>query len=101
MRFQILLALAAAGTMMLPAGANAGPWPAGKKGEYMDQCVQFATGKGVNATQADQHCKCGADAIEKNFTTQEIQQLDRKTDVDPKLVSRAENAVKTACAPKP
>ena len=100
MRFQSLLALAAAGAMMLPLGANAGPWPAGKKGDYMDQCVQVATGQGISAKQADQHCKCGADAIERNFTTQEIEQLDSKTGVDAKLVSRAQNAVKTACAPK-
>lgn len=40
MRFQTLLALAAAGAMMLPVGANAGSWPAGKKGDYMDQCVE-------------------------------------------------------------
>ncbi|WP_175651682.1 hypothetical protein [Pseudomonas sp. Marseille-P9899] len=100
MRFQTLLALAAAGAMMLPVGANAGPWPAGKKGEYMDQCVQVATGQGVKADEADKHCKCGANAIEKNFTTEEIQQLDSKTGVDAQLVSRAQNAVKTACASK-
>ena len=100
MRFQTLLALAAAGAMMLPVGANAGSWPAGKKGDYMDQCVEATKGQGVSLTQADQHCKCGANAIEKNFTTEEILQLDSKTGVDPKLISRAQNAVKTACAPK-
>ncbi|HCN44271.1 MAG TPA: hypothetical protein DIT18_00315 [Pseudomonas sp.] len=100
MRLHSLLALAAAGTLLLPLAANAGPWPAGKKGEYMDQCVQVATGQGVSASTADAHCKCGANAIEKNFTTQEIEELDSKTGVDEKLKRRAQNAVQTACAPK-
>lgn len=101
MRLHSLLALAAAGSLLLPLAANAGPWPAGKKGEYMDQCVQVASSQqGVTAAQADKHCKCGADAIEKNFTTAEIEQLDSKDGIDTKLRDRAQAAVKSACAPK-
>ncbi|PWB35640.1 hypothetical protein DCO48_01770 [Pseudomonas sp. SDI] len=100
MRLQSLLTLAAAAALLLPLGANAGPWPAGKKGAYMDQCVQVASQQGVSATVADQHCKCGANAIEKNFSTAEIEQLDSKTGVDAKLMKRAQDAVTAACAPK-
>ncbi|MHC6226063.1 hypothetical protein ACYU03_15035 [Pseudomonas sp. X10] len=100
MRFQSLLALTAAGALLLPLAANAGPWPAGKKGAYMDQCVQVATGQGVDAKTADQHCKCGADAIEKNFTTQEIEDLDSKDGVDARLMQRAQAVVTESCAPK-
>ena len=100
MRLQSLFALAAAGALLLPFSANAGPWPAGKKGQYMDQCVQVATGQGVDARKADAHCKCGADAIEKNFSTSEIEALDRKDGVDAALLKRAQDAVTAACAPK-
>lgn len=96
MRIQSLFAFAAAGALLLPMAANAGPWPAGKKGSYMDQCIQVATGKGVSAKMADEHCKCGANAIEKNFSTQEIEALDSKT-VDEKLAKRAVDVVTQAC----
>jgi len=100
MRLHSLLTLTAAGCLLLPLAATAGPWPAGKKGEYMDQCVQVATGQGVSASKADEHCKCGANALEKNFTTQEIEKLDSRTEIDASLRARAETAVKAACAPK-
>ena len=100
MRLHSLLALAAAGTLLLPLAANAGPWPAGKKDDYMKQCEQVATDNGLTRTNATAHCKCGADAIEKNFTTQEIVQLDSKTGVDANLMKREEGAVQAACAPR-
>ena len=100
MRLQSLLALAATGALLLPLAANAGPWPAGKKGQYMDQCVQVASAQGITAKQADTHCKCGADAIEKNFTTEQIEALDHKDGVDAALLKRAQDTVKAACAPK-
>ncbi|HGY9625382.1 hypothetical protein WCE02_05590 [Pseudomonas juntendi] len=99
MRLQSLLALTAASALLLPLAAQA-EWPAGKKGAYMDQCVRVATAQGVDAKTADQHCKCGADAIEKNFTKAEIEDLDSKDGVDAKLMQRAQSAVKQACAPK-
>ncbi len=103
MRLQSLLALAAAGALLLPLGAHAATtdnWPPGKKGEYMDQCVPVATGKGITAKQADAHCKCGAEAIGKNFTRQEIEALDRKDGVDAALLNRAQTVVTQACAQK-
>lgn len=101
MRLHSLLALAYAGSLLLPITANAEAWPAGKKGAYMDQCVEVAMkNKGVSAKQADTHCKCGADAIEKNFTTKEIEQLDSKDGVPQPLMQRAQQAVQAACAPK-
>ena len=99
MRLHSLLMLGAAGALLLPLTANA-EWPAGKKGPYMDQCVQVATSQGVKAKEADAHCKCGADAIEKNFTPKEIEDLDSKDGVDAKLMERAQAKVREACAPK-
>ena len=66
----------------------------------MDQCVQVATGLGADAMTADKRCKCGADAIEKNFTQSEIEDLDSKDGVDAKLMQRAQTVVRQACAPK-
>ncbi|MBA1200527.1 hypothetical protein G7009_01760 [Pseudomonas capeferrum] len=100
MRLQSLLALSAVGALMLPMVANAGPWPEGKKGTYMQQCQQVATGQGLSASEAKSHCECGAKAIEKNFSTQEIQELDSKDGVDAKLMQRAQAAVQEACKPK-
>jgi hypothetical protein len=99
MRLQSLLALTAAGALLLPMAAQA-DWPAGKKGTYMQQCVQVATGQGLDAKTADAHCKCGADAIEKKFSTAQIEDLDSKDGVDAKLMKQAQDAVMQACAPK-
>ena len=100
MRLQSLLALTAAGALLLPMAAQAATWPAGKKDAYMQQCVQVATGKGLDAKTADAHCKCGADAIEKNFSTAQIEELDSKDGVDAKLMKQAQDTVMQACAPK-
>ena len=67
-----LLALAAAGALLLPVAANAGNFPAGKEAGYMAQCTQVASGQGVDAATAKKHCDCGAQAIKKNFTDAEI-----------------------------
>ena len=100
MRFQSLLALTAVGALMLPMAANAGSWPEGKKGAYMDQCVQTASVNGLDAKAAKSHCECGAQAIEKNFSTKEIQDLDSKDGVDANLMKRAKAAVQAACVTK-
>ncbi|CAG8863086.1 hypothetical protein PS627_00021 [Pseudomonas fluorescens] len=99
MRLQSLLALTAASALLLPMAAQA-DWPAGKKGAYMQQCAQVATGQGLDAKAADAHCKCGAAAIEKNFSKDEIEDLDSKDGVDAKLMQRAQTVVTQACAPK-
>ncbi|MEE1920662.1 hypothetical protein V0R50_15350 [Pseudomonas sp. 148P] len=100
MRLHSLLALAAAGALLMPLAANAGKFPPGKEGTYMDQCIQAANGQGVDAKTANGHCKCGKEAIEKNFTDKEIAALDSTTGVDAALMQRAQTAVKTACPPK-
>ncbi|MCE5981780.1 hypothetical protein ABE525_06170 [Pseudomonas wadenswilerensis] len=99
MRLQSLLALAAAGALLLPFSAHA-EWSAERKAAYMTQCVQVATQQGVDAKKADQHCKCGAQAIGKNFTQAEIEDLDSKDGVDAKLMQKAHKVVQEACAPK-
>ena len=99
MRLQSLFALAAAGALLLPFSANAGTFPAGKEGPYMDQCVQAATKNGISAKDAYDHCTCGKKAIEKELTDDEIKSLDG-TKADNALINRAQNAVKEACTPK-
>ncbi|MBF8746962.1 MULTISPECIES: hypothetical protein [Pseudomonas putida group] len=100
MRVPSLLALAAAGALLLPVAANAGNFPAEKEGHYMTQCQQVASGQGVDAAAAKKHCECGAQAIKKNFTDAEIADLDSTDGVDAKLLQRAQTIVRQACAPK-
>lgn len=99
MRLQSLFALAAAGALLLPFSANAGTFPKDKEGPYMDQCIGAATAKGISAKDAHAHCTCGKNAIEKELTDNEIKSLDG-TKADNALISRVQNAVKAACAPK-
>ncbi|MDD1980459.1 hypothetical protein [Pseudomonas asiatica] len=100
MRVPSLLALAAAGALLLPMAANAGNFPAGKEAAYMAQCTQVAQGQGVDAATAKKHCDCGAQTIKKNFTDAEIADLDSNDGVDAKLMQKAQTVVKQACAPK-
>jgi hypothetical protein len=101
MRIQSLLALTTASVLLLPLSVQAGAWPPGKKGDYLDQCITAAAAQpGMTMTTAKKHCDCGANAIEKNFTTREIEQLDSRTGVDAALVKRAQDAVRAACAPQ-
>lgn len=100
MRFQSLLAACAVSALLLPLAANAGNFPAGKEAAYMAQCQQVASGQGVDAATAKKHCECGAQAIKKNFTDKEIEDLDSKDGVDAKLMQKAQTAVKAACKPK-
>jgi hypothetical protein len=100
MRLHSLLALAAAGALLMPLAANAGKCPEGKKSSYMTQCVDTAESKGLDFKTANKHCECGAKALETNFTDAEIQALDTKNGVDAQLMQRAQAAVQKACAPK-
>jgi hypothetical protein len=100
MRVLSLLAVCAASALLLPLAANAGNFPAGKEAAYMTQCQQVASGRGLDAATAKKHCECGAQAIKKNFSDKEIEDLDSKDGVDAKLMQKAQNAVQTACKQK-
>ncbi len=100
MRVPSLLALAAAGALLLPVAANAGNFPAGKEAAYTAQCTQVAGSQGVDAATAKKHCDCGAQAIKKNFTDAEIADLDSKDGVDAKLMQKAPPGVQQAWRPK-
>jgi len=78
MRLKYLLPIAASLAALLPLSASAGEWPAGAKQEYMTQC-QAAAKQQVDAATAEKHCSCGANVIEKKFTTAEIKQLSDTT----------------------
>ncbi|ATP49639.1 MULTISPECIES: hypothetical protein [unclassified Pseudomonas] len=97
MRFPSLLALSVAGALLLPVAANAGSFPAGAKQNYMSQCIEAATAQGLDAKAAQQHCSCGATAIEKNFSDEQIKDLDSKDGVDAKLMQKAQTVVQQAC----
>ncbi|HDS1819706.1 TPA: hypothetical protein QEM96_004407 [Pseudomonas putida] len=97
MRFPSLLALSVAGALLLPIAANAGSFPAGAKQTYMSQCIDTATAKGLDAKSAQQHCTCGATAIEKNFSDEQIKDLDSKDGVDAALMQKAQKVVQQAC----
>ncbi|MBA6115057.1 hypothetical protein JET76_22440 [Pseudomonas putida] len=100
MRFTSLLAACAASALLLPLAANAGDFPPGKEKAYMAQCQQVAGAQGVDAATATKHCSCGAQAIKKNFTDKEIEDLDSKDGVDAKLMQKAQSVVQAACKPK-
>ncbi|MBO9548100.1 hypothetical protein [Pseudomonas sp.] len=100
MRVPSLLALAAAGALLLPMAANAGNFPAGSEKAYMTQCQTAASGQGLDAATAKKHCDCGAQAIKKNFTDAEIADLNSQDGMDAKLMQKAQTVVKQACAPK-
>lgn len=100
MRLHSLLALAAAGALLLPVAANAGNFPPGKEAGYMAQCTQVASGQGVDAATAKKHCECGAQAIKKNFNDKEIEDLDSNDGVDAKLMQKAQAVVQATCKPK-
>ncbi|MGY3172375.1 hypothetical protein ACVWYU_001752 [Pseudomonas sp. TE12234] len=73
MRLIRLIALAAPLALILPLSAQAA-WPPGLKNQYMADCSKAAS-QSVNPAQAKKSCSCGADVLEKKFTTQEIGQL--------------------------
>ncbi|MDX2310359.1 hypothetical protein EON09_20120 [Pseudomonas soli] len=100
MRLQSLLAACAASALLLPLAANAGNFPAGKEASYMTQCQDVASAKGVDAAMAKKHCECGAQAIKKNFTDKEIEDLDSKDGVDAKLMQKAQQVVEASCTRK-
>ncbi|WP_426198822.1 hypothetical protein [Pseudomonas sp. DC3200b2] len=59
--------------MLCPLMAHAA-WPGGAREQYMNDCVATARQQ-VDASTATAHCSCGADVIERQFSTAEIQQL--------------------------
>ncbi|MFF7708798.1 hypothetical protein [Pseudomonas sp. NPDC007930] len=69
-----LLTLAAASLALLVPLAAQAAWPPRAKAQYMSDCVATAK-QDVDSTKATKHCTCGADVIEKQFSTAEIQQL--------------------------
>ncbi|MDR6608888.1 hypothetical protein [Pseudomonas synxantha] len=88
MRLIRLFAVAAPLALLLPLSAHAA-WPANSKKQYMEDCTAAAQ-KSVNPAQATKSCACGADVLEKKFTTQEIAQLmDKNNPPGPELSQRA------------
>ncbi|MCU1757933.1 MULTISPECIES: hypothetical protein [Pseudomonas] len=73
MRMTHLLAFAAPLALLLPLSAQAA-WPKDLKAQYTAQCVPAAA-KTIGEEAAKAHCACGADKIEKNFTTAQIKEL--------------------------
>ena len=78
MRMTHLFAFAAPLALLLPLTAHADNWPAGTKNEYMKDCVAAAS-KSIDQKTATQHCECGANKLNENFTSAEIEALMSKT----------------------
>ena len=98
MRLIRLFAIAAPLALLLPLSAHAA-WPAGVKAQYMGDCTKAAS-QSINPAEAKKHCACGADVLEKKFTTQEIAQLmDPKTPPSKELAQRALTEI-SACKAK-
>ena len=92
MRLIHLFAFAAPLSLLLPMSAQAA-WPAGAKAKYMEQCTTAAS-QSVPMNVAQKHCGCGADVLEKKFTTLEIAQLmNPKTQPPAELQTRALNEI--------
>lgn len=73
-----LLAIAALPLVAMPFAVQA-EWPAGARDAYMNECMATAS-QNVDTSQAEKHCLCGADVIEKEFSSEEINALnDRQT----------------------
>lgn len=97
MRLLALLPLTAALAAFAPMAANAA-WPPGAQQQYMNDCVATAQ-QSVDPAKAKAHCGCGAQVIEKQFTTAEITQL-MSTNPPPtlELRQRLEKAVQVCKA---
>lgn len=82
-----LLAMTALPLAGLPFAAQA-EWPEGARDVYMNECMATAS-QNVDRSQAEKHCLCGADVIEKDFSREEINALnDRQTPPPPALRER-------------
>lgn len=74
-------ALTASLSILLPLSAQAA-WPPGARAGYMKDCEAAAQTK-VNAKQAEAHCTCGANVIEKKFSAAEINSLNNPNTAPP------------------
>lgn len=96
MRTRPLFRLLLPAFIAMPLLAQA-EWPAGTRATYMDECLATAR-QNVDSEQAEKHCQCGADVIEKNFSSAEIKTLnDRQTPPPADLRERLIQAV-AACS---
>lgn len=92
MRLIRLFALAAPLAMLLPLSAHAA-WPAGMRADFMKDCSGAAE-KTIGKANADKHCACGANELDKKFSTEEIKQLMSKEQApSPELVQKAQAAI--------
>lgn len=92
MRLTRLFALAAPLAMLLPLSAHAA-WPAGMRADFMKDC-STAAAQNIGEANAEKHCACGANVLDKNFTTDEIKQLMSKEQApSAELVQKAHAAI--------
>ncbi|MFC6301858.1 hypothetical protein GNF76_25385 [Pseudomonas sp. CCM 7893] len=96
MRLKHLLALAAPFALLLPLSVQAA-WPEGGKSSFQQDCQKGAMqNPNVNPAQAKAHCECGANALEKNFSKEELSKLmDRNTPPDNALLAKAQSAIQS------
>lgn len=98
MRLYRLLTLAAPIALLLPLSAQAA-WPAGARDQYMNECVATAS-QNVDQAAAQAHCTCGANVIEKKFSTAETQELNSQTAEGGALRARLLKEIDASCRAK-
>lgn len=102
MRLYRLFALAVPVALLLPMAAHAATasdWPAPGRDKFVQDCVSAAS-KSVDKATADSHCKCGADAAQKNLSPAEMKVLDSKTADGEAARAKMLGAVDKACPRK-
>jgi hypothetical protein len=99
MRLSTLSTLFAAPLALALCASAQAEWPGNTRQTYMNDCLATAT-QNVDAKEARAHCECGADVIQKKFTSQEIERLsDRSNPPSTELHERLLAAV-SACRPQ-
>jgi hypothetical protein len=98
MRLYRLLTLAAPIAMLLPLSAQAA-WPSGARDQYMNECIATAT-QSVDKATAQTHCTCGANVIEKKFSTAETKELNSQTAEGGALRARLLKEIDASCTAK-
>ena len=101
MRFHRLLTLAASLALLLPLGAQADSvaWPGAGRAQFVNDCVTAAS-KALGKADAQKHCTCGADTVEKTLSPAEMKVLDTDNDAGRAARAKLLPAIDKACPRK-
>ncbi|WP_397448688.1 hypothetical protein [Pseudomonas sp. NA-150] len=106
MRFNRLLTLAASLALLLPLGAQAESvaWPGAGRAQFVNDCVNAASNPSnsnkLTRPEAQSHCTCGADTVEKTLTSAELKVIDADSDAGRAARAKLLPAIDRACPRK-